>query len=244
MNSTSTKSPFTGRIKIFVDGAEPKTILEALKVPYVKGFTTNPSLVRAAGVSDYKAYALELLKHVKEYPISFEVFADDFNEMRQQALEIKTWAPNVYVKIPVVNTEGKSAAPLIRELSQNGVCLNVTAVFTLSQVWEVCQALKGGAPSFLSVFAGRYADTGRDPIPLMQSALAMCQETDSKIELLWASTREFWNIIQADVMGCPIITAPFDMVKKLSTLGKDPYQASLDTVRLFKKDSDAAGFKL
>jgi transaldolase len=184
------------------------------------------------------------LSHVKDKPISFEVFADDLLEMRRQALEIKSWGQNVYTKIPVTNSEGKPTYELIQELAHQGVKLNVTALLTLPQVLQTCQALKGGAPSVVSVFSGRIADTGRDPMPLMQAAAEICVWTDSNIELLWASTREAFNVVQAEKSGAQIITVPFDIIKKLSMFGKDLTQLSLETVQTFKQDAEAAGFRL
>ncbi|MCM2277956.1 MAG: transaldolase [Oligoflexia bacterium] len=248
MSALSKKSPYSGKIKIFLDGADRATMMEMAANPIVQGFTTNPSLMRKAGVTDYRGYCQEIIHQLGGKPVSFEVFADDFPTMKSQGLEIATWekkgAAPITVKIPVINTRGESAIPLIRELSHQGVKLNVTAVYTLHQVWEVAQALKGGAPSILSVFAGRIADTGRDPIPLMQSASEICEETDANIELLWASTREAYNIVQAEQTGCRIITAPADLIRKVPTFGREIMEVCLDTVRVFKKDSEAAGFKL
>jgi transaldolase len=164
--------------------------------------------------------------------------------MRRQALEINSWGKNVYVKIPITNSKGQSSIELVQDLAKQKVKLNVTAIFTLKQVWETCQAVKGGAPSVVSIFAGRVADTGRDPIPLMQAALEMCRSTDSSIELLWASTRELYNIKQAEQVGCDIITVPFDLIKKMSMFGQDLTQMSLETVQTFKRDAEAAGFKI
>ena len=214
------------------------------KNPNIKGLTTNPSLMKKAGISNYKEFANEILSQIKDKPISFEVFADDFKEMKRQALDITKWGSNVYVKIPITNSEGQSSVPLIQELTKNGVHLNVTAVLTLQQVWEACLALKGGAPSVLSVFAGRIADTGRDPIPMMKAALSVCRSMDRNIELLWASTREVLNIAHAEEAGCDIITVPFDLLKKTSMLGTDLAALSLDTVKMFKKDAESAGFTL
>jgi transaldolase len=240
----SQKSPFQSRVKIFADGADLNSMIELSTHPLVKGFTTNPTLMKAAGVKDYKAFAHKVLSHIHHKPISFEVFADEFGEMKRQGLEIKSWGKNVNVKIPVTNSEGQSSMELVHELSHKGVQLNVTAIFTLDQVWEVCQALKGGAPAIVSVFAGRIADTGRDPAPLMQAALEMCRATDSNIELLWASPREAWNIVQADTIGVDIITITLDQLKKTSLFNKDLRQFSLETVKMFKKDAEAAGFQL
>jgi transaldolase len=221
-------------------------MLEMAANPLIQGLTTNPSLMKKAGVTDYVGYSKDILSHIKNKPISFEVFADDLNEMRRQALEIKTWGTNVYVKIPITNSEGVSTIPLIKDLTKQGIKLNVTALLTLEQVWQTCEALKGGAPAVVSVFAGRIADTGRDPMPIMISSREMCQWASSSgdVELLWASTREVYNIWQADAAGAAIITVPFDILAKLKNVGTELSTVSLDTVRMFKKDSDAAGFKL
>jgi len=232
------------KIKIFADGASVPSILESAKNPRIAGFTTNPTLMRKDGVSDYRAFAREVLAHVKTQPISFEVFADEFPEMRRQALEIKTWADNVYVKIPITNTRRESAIPLVKELASSGVKLNVTAICTLEQVRDTAAALAGGAPSVVSVFAGRIADTGRDPVPLMREALGICRAAGKGIELLWASPRELLNIVQAAEIGCDIITVTNDLLAKLPTLGKDLGQFSLETVQMFYRDAQACGFKL
>jgi transaldolase len=235
---------FSPKIKIFADGADLTSMLEMAKNPHVQGLTTNPSLMKKAGVKDYRAFCKEVLTHIKDKPISFEVFADDFTEMKRQAMEIAAFGKNVYVKIPITNCEGRSAAPLIQELAHKKVSLNVTALLTLGQVVTTCEALKGGAPSIVSVFAGRVADTGRNPAPLMAASLAVCQGYDKKIELLWASSREVYNVIEADQIGCHIITVTPEIIKKLPMLGKDLDQLSLETVRTFKQDADAAGFSL
>jgi transaldolase len=232
------------RIKIFADGASLPSILALAQDPRIAGFTTNPTLMRKDGVSDYRAFAKEVLRHVRQQPISFEVFADEFADMRRQAAEIATWGENVYVKIPITNTRGESAIPLVRELAAGGVKLNVTAICTLEQVQETARALAGGAPSVVSVFAGRIADTGRDPVPLMQAALASCRGADPRIELLWASPRELLNLIQAAEVGCDIITVTPDLLKKLELVGKDLAQFSLETVQMFFRDAQAAGYKL
>ncbi len=236
--------PSLDKLKIFADGAALAPILELYKNPRISGFTTNPTLMRKAGISDYRAFAHEVLAAIKDKPISFEVFADEFSEMKRQALEIKTWGDNVYVKIPITNTKRESAAPLIRELASSGVKLNVTALCTLDQVRETCAALKGGAPSVVSVFAGRIADTGRDPIPLMKEALTICRAAGKGVELLWASPRELLNIIQAAEIGCDIITVTPDVLAKLPGIGKDLAQFSLETVQMFYRDAQACGFKL
>ena len=240
----SAKTPYSGRVKIFSDGADKQAMLEMNQNPLVQGLTTNPTLMKKSGVTDYVRFCKEILNEIKVKPISFEVFADDFKEMKRQALEIASWGENVYVKIPITNSEGESSLGLINDLSQSGVKLNVTAVLTLEQSWGACQALKGGAPSILSVFAGRIADTGRDPLPLMQASLEMCLSTDKNIELLWASSREVLNIVQADQMGCHIITATTDLIKKMAQFNKDLSQLSLETVRMFKSDAESAGFSL
>lgn len=238
------KIPSLDKLKIFADGAALEPMLELNKNPRISGFTTNPTLMRKAGISDYRAFAKQVLGVIKDKPISFEVFADEWPEMKRQALEIKTWGDNVYVKIPITNTKGESAAPLIRELASAGVKLNVTAICTLEQVRETAQALKGGAPSVVSVFAGRIADTGRDPIPLMREALTICRAAGEQVELLWASPRELLNILQAAEIGCDIITVTNDVLAKLPTVGKDLKQFSLETVQMFYRDAQAAGFKL
>lgn len=224
-------------IKLFSDGADLKSMIEMAANPQVSGLTTNPSLMAKAGIKDYKKFAQEVLDSIKDKDISFEVFADDLNEMKKQALEIKSWAKNVYVKIPCINTLGVPTSSLIADLSKSGVKLNITAVFSLGQTWSICQALKGGAPSYISIFAGRIADSGRDPMPVMQAARSMCDDTGSQIELLWASTREVFNIFQAETAGCHIITVPPDILKKLGGLGRTADALTLDTVQMFKKDS-------
>ena len=240
----SATSNYVPRIKLYSDGADRASMLEMAKNPAIQGLTTNPTLMKKAGIKDYRSFCKDILSQITEKPISFEVFADEFGEMKRQALEIATWGKNVYVKIPITNSEGMSTIELVKELSHKNVKLNVTAVFTLEQVWSTCQALKGGAPSIVSVFAGRIADTARDPVPLMQASLAMCRQADRNIELLWASTRESYNIVQADQAGCDIITVPFDILKKMSMFNKDLTQLSLETVRMFKTDAESAGFSL
>lgn len=230
-------------IKIYADGADLKSMRESAANPLIKGFTTNPTLMRAAGVMDYKAFALEVLKVVPDRPVSFEVFADDFPTMELQAREIASWGPNVYVKIPVSNTKGDSAAPLIATLARAGVYLNVTAIMTLDQVSKVAEVLSPNVPAVVSVFAGRIADTGRDPIPHMTECLKLLRSRP-KAELLWASPREVLNIFQADAMGCHIITVTSDHLKKLSLVGKDLDGYSRETVAMFYKDADAAGFNI
>lgn len=236
---------YQGKIKIFLDGAIKEEMLEMAKLPAVKGFTTNPSLMRKAGVTNYKAYCLEMLSLLPSYPISFEVFSDDAEGMESQAHVIKTWGKNVYVKIPVINSKGESMVPLIKKLSHTGVQLNVTAIFDIEQTTAVCEALKGGAPSIVSVFAGRLADTGLDPIPVMKKAAELCRNAGPQVELLWASTREPFNVVEAEDCGCQIITAPKAVVEKVAGFGKKtPVEMSRETVATFKKDSEASGFAL
>jgi transaldolase len=236
--------PNLDKLKIFADGAALAPMIDLAKNPRIAGFTTNPTLMRKAGISDYRAFAREVLAAIRDKPISFEVFADEWADMKRQAREIATWGDNVYVKIPITNTRREPAAPLIRELTDVGVRLNVTAICTLDQVRETAQALRGGAPSVVSVFAGRIADTGRDPIPLMREALTICREAGRGIELLWASPRELLNIVQAAEIGCDIITVTNDVLAKLPTIGKDLATFSLETVQMFHRDATAAGFQL
>lgn len=209
----------------------------------VKGFTTNPSLMRKSGITDYETFAREALAAVSGMPISFEVFADEFNEMERQARQIATWGKAVYVKIPITNTRGESSVPLIRRLSAAGVKLNVTAILTLEQVREVVDALDDSTPAIVSVFAGRIADTGRDPVPLMREAATLLG-AKPHAQLLWASPRELLNIFQADECGCHIITVTKEILKKLSMVGTSLEELSLDTVRMFYNDAAAAGYRL
>ncbi len=231
------------KVKIFADGADKAGIVELAKNPYVKGFTTNPTLMRKAGITDYEAFARDVLEAIPTYPISFEVFADDNSEMIRQAKRITTWGENVYVKIPVTNTKGETTAPVIRELTHAGIKLNVTALMTPAQVADVCKSLAGGAPACVSVFAGRIADTGRDPLPLMSAALAIIAEYPG-VELIWASPRELLNIFHADSIGTHIITVTHDVLAKLHLVGKDLNEYSLDTVKMFHSDATKAGFSL
>lgn len=237
-------SEFQNKIKIFLDTSVKEQMLAALKNPYVKGFTTNPSLMKKAGVSDYVAFCKNILGHITSHPISFEIFSDDPKEIVKQAKIIRAWAKNVYVKIPVINSSGESLCPVIKELSAEGTQINVTAIFTVDQVAKTCEALKGGAPSVVSVFAGRVADTGRDPCPLIEESAKLCRAAGPQVELLWASTREFYNIVQAEKLGCAIITVPPDVLTKFTGLNKDPQLLSLETVQTFIKDSQSAGFSL
>jgi transaldolase len=231
------------RIKLFADGADKAGMLEMYKNPLIKGFTTNPTLMRKAGITDYVAFAKEIVGVIRDRHISFEVFSDDFDEMERQARTIAGWGASVYVKIPVTNTKRESALPLIGRLASAGVKLNVTAVMTLAQVRDLCLVLAGGPPSVISVFAGRVADTGRDPMPLMAACVELTRLA-SNIELLWASPRELLNIFQADAVGCDIITATNDILKKLELHGKDLSDFSLETVKMFRDDAVKAGFTL
>lgn len=231
------------KVRIFGDGAELAGILELAKQPWIKGFTTNPTLMRKAGVTDYRAFALDVLRVVADRPISFEVFSDDFQEMEAQALEIASWGQNVNVKIPVTNTRRESAAPLISRLSRAGVALNITAIMTVDQVRRVVDALEGDAPAYISVFAGRIADTAVDPLPIMEQSLSYLKRRPNT-DLIWASPRELLNIWQADAMGCDIITVTNDILKKLSQVGKDLEDFSLETVQMFRDDAVKAGFQI
>jgi transaldolase len=231
------------KIKIFADGADLNGIRVMAAKPWIKGFTTNPTLMRKAGVTDYKAFALDVLRTVPDRPVSFEVFADDFDEMERQAFAIASWGSNVNVKIPVTNTKRQFAGPLIHRLSENGVQLNITAVLTLAQVQAITEHLAAGTRAIISVFAGRIADTGIDPIPVMRDALEIMR-AKPKAELLWASPRELLNIVQADEIGCHIITATNDILNKLTLIGKDHGEYSLDTVRMFHRDAQAAGYSI
>jgi transaldolase len=231
------------RIKIFADGADLSSMLALARQPHIKGLTTNPTLMRQAGVADYKAFAADVLAAIPAKPISFEVFADDHAEIARQARMIASWADNVYVKIPVTTTDGSPSNPMIRELAAEGVKLNVTALMTPQQVESVASALQPGVPAIVSVFAGRVADTGRDPVPLMQECVGLLREHED-IELIWASPRELLNIFQADAIGCDIITVTSDLLKKLDLVGKDLDDFSLETVQMFHRDATAAGFQL
>jgi transaldolase len=231
------------RVKIFADGADLKGMKEAAAQPLVKGFTTNPTLMRQAGVSDYKAFALDVLKLIPDRPVSFEVFADDFPTMEAQGREIASWGDNVYVKVPVTNTKGEFAGPLMTRLSGAGIKLNVTAIMTNAQVKEVAASLAKDTPAIVSVFAGRIADTGRDPVPLMREAVSLLKDRP-QAELLWASPRELLNIFQADEIGCHIITVTGDVIRKLALVGKDLDGYSLETVAMFYRDAQTAAFTI
>jgi transaldolase len=218
-------------------------ILELAARPYIRGFTTNPTLMRKAGVTDYESFARLVLERVTDLPVSFEVFSDEIGEMRRQALEIASWAPNVYVKVPITNTRRDSTAELIKELAAEGVKVNVTGILTVPQVETAVGVLSGGAPSFVSVFAGRIADTGRDPIPIMKDVLRILTASPSS-ELIWASPRELLNLIQAHEIGCHIITMTGDLLAKVELLGKDLDQYSLDTVKMFFEDANRSGLRV
>lgn len=230
-------------VKIFADGADLDGILALADDPRIAGFTTNPTLMWKAGLTDYEDFALRLLERITKHPISFEVFADDAGEMRRQARLIACWGENVYVKIPVTTTSGQSMAPLVRELSEDGVQVNVTALFTTAQVELITAAVKDGAPSYISVFAGRIADAGVDPIPIMAQAVDIMVDAP-RAQLIWASPREILNVVQADQVGCHIITVTNELLAKLDSLGKDLDQFSLETVQMFHRDAIAAGFTL
>jgi transaldolase len=231
------------RVKIFADGADRAGMLEMARKPHIAGLTTNPTLMRKAGISDYRAFAKDVLKTIPDKPISFEVFSDEFDQMERQANEIASWGKNVYVKIPVTNCQGESCCNLIKRLSRAGAKQNVTALLTLSQVRDVSAALADGAPSYISVFAGRVADTGRDPVPLMSAAVELMRPYPNQ-ELIWASPRELLNIFQADAIGCHIITVTHDVLKKLELVGKDLGKYSLETVKMFHDDAKHAGYVL
>jgi transaldolase len=231
------------KIKIFADGADKAGMLEMYEKPYIHGLTTNPTLMRKAGINDYVAFAKDIISIIKDKPLSFEVFSDDFDEMERQALEIASWGDNVYVKIPITNTKKESSCPLIKRLADQKVKLNVTAMMTLDQVRDVMAALNPDVPSYVSIFAGRIADTGYDPIPLMTEAVELLK-VNPKAELIWASPRELLNIFQADEIGCQIITVTNDILKKLSLVGYNLEDYSLDTVKMFYNDAQSAGFKI
>jgi transaldolase len=230
-------------VKIFADGADLDGILALAADPRIAGFTTNPTLMWKAGLTDYRDFAQRLLERITTHPISFEVFADTATEIRRQATLIASWADNVYVKIPVTTTSGEPLAPLVRELSESGVKVNVTAIFTTAQVELLTEAVKDGAPSCLSVFAGRIADAGIDPLPIMARSVDIMVKAP-RSELIWASPREIFNVVQADQVGCHIITVTRDLLQKLSSLGKDLEQFSLETVQMFHHDAASAGFSL
>lgn len=238
-----TLDPSALRVKIFADGADLDAIMALSRNPLITGFTTNPTLMRKAGISNYEAFGRELLQVVPDRPISFEVFADSAAEIHEQALKLSSWGDNVYVKVPVTTTDGTPTTTLVRSLADEGVKTNVTALLTLQQVHDVVPALAGGPSCYVSVFAGRVADTGRDPLPLMVDALAAAADHPN-IELIWASPRELLNVIQAHEIGCHVITVTSDILAKLPLLGKDLAEYSLDTVKMFFNDAQASGYAL
>jgi transaldolase len=231
------------RVQIFADGADKRGMLDMYAKPYIKGFTTNPTLMRKAGVTDYEAFARDILEAIPDRPISFEVFADEFAEMERQARRIASWGKHVSVKIPITNTRRESALSLVRKLSADGIAVNVTAMFTLDQVVGVADAVRGGAPCYVSVFAGRIADTGLDVVPIMAEAVARLRDVPNA-QLIWASPRELLNIFQADSIGCHVITVTNDILNKIQLIGKDLANYSLETVRMFYEDGKAAGYEL
>lgn len=231
------------KVKIFADGADKAGMLEMYSKPFIKGLTTNPTLMKKAGISNYAAFCKEILQEIKNKPLSFEVFSDDFSDMDRQAQEISSWGENVYVKIPITNTKRETCYALVKKLAQSGVKLNVTALMTLDQVRAVSQVLNSAIPSYVSVFAGRIADTGVDPVPLMAEAVNILRP-NSNAELIWASPRELLNIFQANQVGCHVITVTNDVLKKLSLVGYDLEEYSLDTVKMFHQDAIQAGYSL
>lgn len=231
------------KVKIFADGADKAGMLEMHAKPFIQGLTTNPTLMKKAGITDYRAFCKDILTSIKDKPLSFEVFSDDFAEMERQAMDIASWGSNVYVKIPITNTKQETCYALVRKLAVQKVQLNVTAIMTLAQVRDVVAALDPNVPSYVSIFAGRIADTGRDPLPLMAAAVEMLKVAPSA-ELIWASPRELLNIFQADDIGCQVITVTNDILKKLSLVGYDLGEYSLDTVKMFYNDAVAAKFNL
>jgi len=232
------------KVKLFADGADKPGMLNLYANPLIKGLTTNPTLMKKAGITNYEAFAKDILQTVKDKPISFEVFSDEFAEMRRQAMKIAAWQSNVYVKIPITNTRRESSLPLVRDLAKEGVRLNITAILTLDHVRGVAEALNPAVPSVVSVFAGRIADTGVDPEPLMR-ACGCLLENQPKAELLWASVREVLNIFQAEACGCRIVTVPHDILKKaMDMVGLELADLSLDTVKMFARDAAAAGFSV
>jgi len=237
----STIKPF--KIKLYVDGADPESMIEMASKSFISGLTTNPTLMRKAGVSNYVSFAKILLNEIRDKPISFEVFSDDLQEMARQGFQISSWADNVYVKIPVTNTKGESTVSVIKELTSAGVKVNVTALMTSSQVGQVIKALNPAVASNISIFAGRIADTGVDPTLIIKDCLQIMSEVPS-VELIWASPRELLNIFQADAIGCHIITASSDILKKLNLIGYDLLDYSLDTVKMFHEDAKKAGYEI
>jgi len=238
MNSTENLN-----VKIFADGADKEAMIDMYNKEYIKGLTTNPTLMKKAGITDYENFAKDILKTVKDKPLSLEVFSDDIQDMKRQALKIAEWGENVYVKIPVTNTKSESTAKLVKELSDNGVKVNVTAIMTLDQVKKVVDSLNPDVPAYVSVFAGRIADTGIDPLPLMKEVVNITK-AKPLAEVIWASPRELLNVFHADSIGCQVITVTNDILKKLKLVGYDLNEYSLDTVKMFYNDSVSAGYKL
>jgi transaldolase len=231
------------KVKLFADGADKTGMLEMYSNPLISGFTTNPTLMKTAGITDYKSFAKDILTHITDKPISFEVFSDDFSEMEEQAMEIGSWADNVYVKIPITNTKSESSVELIEILSGKNIKVNVTAMMTVAQVQGVLGALSKGPGGYVSVFAGRVADAGINPLPIMEEVVDVLSDYPS-IELIWASPRELYNVVQANEIGCHIITATNDILRKLPTLGKNLDQFSVETVRMFFDDATEAGYSI
>jgi len=231
------------KTKIFADGAEKTSMLELHNNPLISGFTTNPTLMRKAGIKDYNEFAQDILKSITDKPVSFEVFSDNFEEMERQAIEISKWGSNVIVKIPITNTKGESSVDLIGRLSAKGIRINATAMMTIDQVISVLPGLSKGSGGYVSIFAGRIADAGIDPLPVMKKVMDLLQDYPN-IELIWASPRELFNIVQANEIGCHIITVTNDILKKLPTIGKDLTEFSLDTVKMFFNDASAAGYSI
>ena len=231
------------KVRIFADGADKRGILDLYRSPLIQGFTTNPTLMRQVGIADYEAFARDILAEIPDRPFSLEVFSDDFEEMGRQARKLAALGSNVYVKIPITNTLGESCGPLVRQLTKDGIKLNVTALMTLEQVRCMTAALGGSPSAYISVFAGRVADAGIDPLPIMRESLAIMR-AEPQLELIWASPREIFNLVQADQIGCHIITVTHDLLKKLPSLGRDLTEFSLDTVKMFHRDALTAGYKL
>jgi len=231
------------KVKIFADGADKNKMLEMYSKSFIKGLTTNPTLMNKAGIRDYKAFCLDILSEIKDKPISFEVFSDDFDDMERQALEIASWGSNVYVKIPIMNTKKIPSYASVKKLSEQKVKLNITALMTTNQVEEISKVLNSNVPSYVSIFAGRIADTGIDPIPIMKKSLNILEALPFN-ELIWASPRELLNIFQADEIGCHVITVTQDILKKLDLIDYDLNEYSLDTVKMFFNDAVVAGYKL
>jgi len=230
-------------VKLFADGADKASMLDLHSRRYIRGFTTNPTLMRKAGIADYRAFAKDVLLHIKDKPVCFEVLADEFSDMERQALEIASWADNVYVKIPVTNTRSETCSALLKRLADRQVKLNVTAIMTLAQVRETAAALNPATASYVSVFAGRIADTGTDPLPIMSAAVEILK-VNARSELVWASSRELYNIFQADAIGCQVITLTDDILRKLPLIGHDLSEFSLETVKMFYEDARKAGYLL